>query len=155
MRDHSQTAMVATLLREAHDGWKPDPEVWVHRPVRGVIDLALRRAEPPVVACEAQSDPRRLEQQVRWFRSKAEALAEERATAVSRLLLLRNTDRTREIATEFEAFLAAAYPAPHADLLASVRDGHPWPGDGIVWCRVASGSAAVMDRPPRGVRLGR
>jgi transcriptional regulator with XRE-family HTH domain len=78
IRDHSQTAMIAALLQEAHGGWIPDPEVWVHRPVRGVIDLVLRKAEPPLVACEAQSDLRRLEQQVRWFRSKAAALAEER-----------------------------------------------------------------------------
>jgi transcriptional regulator with XRE-family HTH domain len=155
IRDHSQTAMIAALLQEAHGGWIPDPEVWVHRPVRGVIDLVLRMAEPPLVACEAQSDLRRLEQQVRWFRSKAAALAEERAIDVSRLLLLRDTRRTRAIAAEFEAFLAAAYPAPYADLLASIRDGHPWPGDGIVWCRVEGGAAVLMDRPPRGVRLGR
>ena len=155
VRDHIQAAMVGALLDALHPSWRPTPEVGVHRPVRGVIDLVLERADPPIVACEAHSDLRRLEQQVRWARAKSDALAEARGVTVSRLLLLRSTARTRSVAAEFGSFLSAAYPARHEDAMSALRNGDPWPGDTIVWCRVERGRATILDRPPRGVRLGR
>ena len=53
---------------------------------------------------------------------------------MSRLLVLRSTVATRELARQFEATLAAAYPARTADVVNALTsaDGH-WPGDGIVW----------------------
>jgi transcriptional regulator with XRE-family HTH domain len=155
VRDHISAAMIGALLRSLHQSWRPTPEVAVHRPVRGVIDLVLEGPDPPIVACEAQSELRRLEQQVRWFRAKAEALGEARGAEVARLVLLRNTARTRAIASEFESFLAAAYPTRCEDILAALAGGTPLPGDGIIWCRVDGGTAAIMARPPRGISLGR
>jgi transcriptional regulator with XRE-family HTH domain len=75
-RDHLQAAMLNALLGILDKRWRARPEVAVRHPVRGVIDLVLD--EPPsggVVACEAHSELRRLEQQLRWSRAKADALA--------------------------------------------------------------------------------
>ncbi len=85
IRDHIQAAMLAALLAILHARWRGRPEVPVHRPVRGVIDLVLDAAREPLLACEAHSELRRLEQQMRWLRAKADALAESggrRSTAV-------------------------------------------------------------------------
>jgi hypothetical protein len=116
----------------------------------------------PLVACEAGSDLRRIEQQVRWSRAKADALAAARqddegasARPISRLLLLRSTQRTRAIAAQHGDFLAAAYPAGAADAFAALTGEAPWPGDAIVWCRVEVGRAIILDHPPRGVHVGR
>jgi transcriptional regulator with XRE-family HTH domain len=155
VRDHLSAAMIGAFVRELHGGWRPTLESVVQRPVRGFFDVVLERSQPPIVACEAQSDLRRLEQQVRWFRAKSEALSETRQADVSRLLLLRSTARTRAVANEFAPFLATAYPARCEDLAAALRGGAPWPGDGIVWCRVEGDRAIVLDRPPRGIRVGR
>jgi transcriptional regulator with XRE-family HTH domain len=155
VRDHLQAAMLGALLGDLDATWRPVPEVGVSRPVRGVIDLVLERSDPPTVACEAQSDLRRLEQQVRWSRAKADALADARGTEVSPLLLLRSTARTRAIAREYGLVLEAAYPARHVDALAALRGGAAWPGAAIVWCRVDRGGAILLPHPPRGVRPGR
>ena len=155
IRDHIQTAMVGALLDLLHPTWRPTPEVAIHRPARGVIDLVLEGAELPLVACEAHSELRRLEQQVRWSRAKAEALADERGVPVGRLLLLRSTARTRAIAAGYHEFLAVAYPIGHERALAALRHGTPGPGDAIVWCRVERGLAVIPTRPPRALRTGR
>jgi hypothetical protein len=75
---------------------------------------------------------------------------------VSRLLVLRSTDATREIARRYAATLAAAYPARCADAFDALTSAHvPWPGNGMIWARVDRGRAEIMDSPPRGVPLGR
>jgi transcriptional regulator with XRE-family HTH domain len=76
IRDHIQAAMLTALLAILHGRWRGRPEVPVHRPVRGVIDLVLDAVREPLLACEAQSELRRLEQQLRWSRAKADALAD-------------------------------------------------------------------------------
>jgi hypothetical protein len=135
----------------------------IYRPVRGSIDLVLDAFAEPLVACEAQSDMRRIEQQLRWSRAKADALA---ATSeddgegkpprpVGRLLLLRSTRRTRAIAAQHGDLLAAAYPSGAADALAALTGEARWPGDALLWCRVELGRAIILDRPPRGIRVGR
>jgi transcriptional regulator with XRE-family HTH domain len=155
VRDHISGAMIGVLVGQLHGSWRPTPEVALRRPVRGVIDLVLDRADPPIVACEAHSDLRRIEQQIRWARTKADALGEARRAEVSRLLLLRSTARTRAIAREFQPFLAAAYPARVADAYAALTGEAAWPGDALLWCRVNAGVATVLDRPPRGINVGR
>jgi hypothetical protein len=67
IRDHLQAAMIEALLQILHPRWRPSPEVWVTRPVQGVIDLVLEAevdddATAPLIATEAQSELRRLEQ---------------------------------------------------------------------------------------------
>ena len=165
--DHLQAPMLKALLRDLHPRWTRRLEVPVHGQARGVIDLVLEDAsEPAVVACEAQSQLRRLEQQVRWATMKADELAVLRGEAragelvampavVSRLLLLRSTQSTRHIVTEFSDLLATAYPARYADLLAALTGIAPWPGPGLVWCAVDGEGARILERPPRGIRLGR
>jgi transcriptional regulator with XRE-family HTH domain len=167
IHDHLQARMLKALLHVLHRRWVRRLEVPVHGQTRGVIDLVFEDAnEPMVVACEAQSQLRRLEQQVRWASMKADALADVRIQtdgvgtaagpgAVSRLLLLRSTQSTRHVVTEFSELLAAAYPARHADLIAAITGTAQWPGPGLVWCDVGADGARILDRPPRGIRLGR
>jgi hypothetical protein len=165
IRDHLQASMLEALLVIAHPRWRRRPEVAVYRPVRGVIDLVLDALGEPRVATEAQSDLRRIEQQVRWSKAKADALRgsaakdgdahEARAGPVSRLLLLRSTTRTRAVVAQHAELLRAAYPACAGDAHAALTGEAPWPGDAILWCRVEGGQTAVLTDPPRGITVGR
>ena len=161
VRDHISAAMVKALLEIRHERWRPRLEVAVYRPVRGSIDLVLEdAADVHVVACEAQSDLRRIEQELRWFRAKADALAaahegDARSTRqVDRLLLLRSTPRTRAIVSQYRDLIEAAYPASAQEAHAALVGDAPWPGDAIIWCRFEAGQAKILDRPPRGIRVG-
>jgi transcriptional regulator with XRE-family HTH domain len=165
LHDRFQSVMVETVLRRLDPRWHAEPEVAISRPVRGVIDLTLTdRASPIVVSAEAQSELRRLEQQIRWASEKAAGLArkivdEDPAAAgltVSRLLIVRSTVATRELARTFASTLAAAYPARTADVIrALTTPSGPWPGAGIVWVRLEGGRGTLLDLPPRGLALGR
>jgi hypothetical protein len=152
--------MIETLIREAHASWSSEPEVLVWTPIRGSIDVVLRRATGPAVACEAQSELRRLEQQVRWARMKADALAArsslngigpDAGAAVSTLLLLRATAVNVAVIVRYAETLRAAYPGGHAAAVASLRGTAPWPGSAIAWMDVSGGRAAFRASPPRGV----
>jgi transcriptional regulator with XRE-family HTH domain len=162
LTDRHQARMVETLLRLLCDDWRPHVEVPVSRPARGVIDLVLERpAARLLVAAEAYSELRRLEQQIRWSAEKAASLDSSDVVgpgpqvAVSRLLILRSTAATRKLARDFEATLRAAYPARADAVIASLRDGADWPGPGIVWIRIEGELVELIDGPPRGVTLGR
>lgn len=161
IRDRSQAAMLNALIAIVDPRWRATPEVPVSQPVRGVIDLVLDDTYgKEVVACEAQSELRRLEQQVRWSRLKAEALRASRAghghgPDVGRLLLLRSTRRTRAIVAEHAELMSAAYPAGAAEIHAELTGDASWPGDGILWCRLEQGIASVLAQPPRGIGVGR
>jgi transcriptional regulator with XRE-family HTH domain len=157
LRDRFQAPMVEALVRLLDPGWVATPEVPIFRPVRGVIDLVLRR-EGVTIACEVQSELRRLEQVLRWSAEKAAALGDGSGPPgeVSRLLVLRSTTATRVIARRFEGTLAAAYPATAIEALRALRRAdRPWPGAAIIWARVEAGRATILERPPRGVHLGR
>ena len=161
IRDHAHLAMVEALMALLHRRWRPTPEVPVYRPVRGVIDLVLDPpqaplfAEAPLVACEAQSELRRLDQQLRWSRAKADALSQSRGQTVERLLLLRSTRRTRAVVAEYAAMIGAAYPARSSDAHAALCRPVPWPGDALLWCTIEQGRARILMRPPRGISVGR
>ena len=170
IHDRFQAPMVEALIRALHPRWQIEIEVPVTQPSRGVIDIVLAdRGSGDVIAVEAQSDLRRLEQQVRWAHEKSVALATRldrhssetgpRAAPggleVSQLLLLRSTVRTRTLARQFEATLLAAFPNRAADAHRSLIGAAPWPGSTIVWMNVHGGAASIMRLPPPGVRLGR
>jgi transcriptional regulator with XRE-family HTH domain len=167
LHDRFQAAMVEACIRCLDPRWRAEVEVPVSQPVRGVIDLVLSdRLGSATVAAEAQSEIQRLEQQIRWASEKADALARrlgtedqsrlEERVAVSRLLILRSTIATRELARVFAATLGAAYPARAADIYEALTSPTaPWPGSGIIWCQVERGQAHLMRFPPRGVKLGR
>jgi hypothetical protein len=74
---------------------------------------------------------------------------------VGRLLILRSTTATREIAREFSSTLATAYPARTSDVVEALSHGKSWPGDGIIWVRVERGAGELLPGPPRGVAVGR
>jgi hypothetical protein len=156
--------MVETVLRDLDPRWRTAVEVPVNQPGRGVIDLVLTdRSSPAIVASEAQSELRRLEQQLRWGSEKADGLAQRLSrdangtpVAVSRLLIIRSTETTRELARRFASTLAAAYPARTEDVVRALTMPSPqWPGAGIVWMRIDGGNATLLRYPPRGVDLGR
>lgn len=162
LTDRHQARMIEALLRILPSVWRAHVEVPVSRPARGVIDVVLERRDLPLfVAAEAPSAIHRLEQQVRWAADKARSLGSSELIgpgpepATSTMLLLRATASTRELARQFEQTLRAAYPARAADAFASLRTGAPWPGSVIVWVRIEGDHVEVMDRPPRGVNVGR
>ncbi len=165
LHDRFQAPMVETFLRELDPRWLADPEVPVSHPPRGVIDVVLTdRVGPAIVAVEAQSQLRRLEQQLRWMAEKADGLAH-RVTletpaltdrTISRLLILRSTVDTREIARRYQATLAAAYPARTEEVVQALTTPVAgWPGAGIVWMHLEGDRATLMRFPPRRVALGR
>lgn len=162
LHDRFQALMVVNLLRRLDQRWKPELEVPVTRPSRGVIDIVLNdRASPVAVAAEVQSELRRLEQQIRWSTEKADGLLERLGrdrpgVTVSRLLILRSTSSTRELARRYSAMLAASYPARTETVVqALTQSSTPWPGAGIVWVRIDGAEASLLSHPPRGVDLGR
>jgi hypothetical protein len=151
-----------------HPRWSRLAEVGVIRPARGFVDAVLALpADGVVVATEVESAVRRLEQQLRWAHDKADSLpsssawpvvapADRPRPRISRLLIVRSTRSTRDIARAFAATLASEYLAPAAAVyLALTTADAPWPGSGILWASVEGGRANILDRPPRGVVLGR
>ncbi len=162
LTDRHQARMIETLLRTLSTSWQPHLEVPVSRPVRGVIDLVLeRRADGFLVAAEAYSELRRLEQQIRWSAEKASALGSSALVGpgpqpdVSTLLILRSTTSTRGLARQFESTLKASYPARTTAVVDALRAGSPWPGPGIIWIRIEGERVELLDGPPRGVLVGR
>lgn len=165
IHDRFQAPMTEALLSVVDPRWRVRLEVPVSEPARGVIDVVLSdRTSTTIVAGEIQSELRRLEQQIRWSAEKAEALARQTRlaeaaadeTRVSRLLVLRSTVATRDLAREFESLLAAAYPARASDVVdALTSPSAPWPGDGIVWMHLEGRDCNLMQHPPPKVALGR
>ena len=144
--DRFQAPMVECFLRGLDPRWSVRLEVPVLTPARGVVDAALiDRVSPTAVATEFQSELHRVEQQLRWNTEKAEGLADRLAEdrsggptqVVSRLLVLRSTSTTREIARRYEATLRTAYPAKARDVIeALTTPSCSCPGPGIAWMRV-------------------
>jgi hypothetical protein len=108
------------------------------------------------------SQVRRLEQQIGWARLKAESLPSadfwrllEAEPSIGQLLVLRSTRATRELARQFESTLRASYPARTQDVVAALTSEGKWPANGLLWADVTAEGVRILDRPPRGVMLGR
>lgn len=163
IHDGIQARIIEELLRIAAPRWRRSVEVPVVRPVRGFIDFVLDEPVQAVaVAAEVQSRIDRLDQQLRWAQEKAQSLPSsdlwrfvEGDPEVSRLLVLRSTVATREIAKRFGTTLASAYPARAKDVYDAITSDARWPGAGILWARVGGDSVRILEHPPRGVALGR
>lgn len=164
IRDRAQAPMVEELLRITDASWRRSVELPVVRPARGFIDVVFDRARPPdIVATEVQSRLDRLEQLIRWASEKSRSIPSSQLWStrpdeptIHRLLVIRSTAATRDIARRFEATLRTAYPARAADLyVALTTPDAPWPGDGILWADLRGDAVRILDRPPRGVALGR
>jgi transcriptional regulator with XRE-family HTH domain len=142
--DRFQGPMVESFVRQLDPRWSVRLEVPVTTPARGVVDAALADGSAALaVAAEFQSELRRLEQLVRWSNEKADGLAARLdresngrdSWTVSRLLVVRSTVATREIAQRYEGRLAAAYPARAADVVdALTTSAVPWPVRGSCGC---------------------
>lgn len=163
IRDHIQAAIAESMLRVIRPRWRPYVEVPVRHPARGFIDLVLAEATPPLCICtEIHSAMPRLEQALRWAQDKAASVASADLwrglppeTEVSRLLVLRSTSATRDLARRYREIIAAAYPARSVDVFEAIAGKAAWPGPGILWARVEGGRVELLRRPPRGVALGR
>lgn len=162
IHDRFQAPMIEELLGRRDVRWTPDLEVPVTTPRRGVVDVVLDDSlTPTTVVGEAQSEFRRLEEQIRWLAEKADGVREALRTTgkperrVSKLLVVRSTEATREIARRYVSTLITAYPAKTSEVVEAITSTAPWPGDGIVWMRVARGTAELLPFPPRGVPVGR
>jgi hypothetical protein len=154
IRDRHQARICEALLALVAPRWRPYPEVVVRRPSRGFIDVALHEPrERVILATEVESGLRRLEQQIRWSRDKAEALPSWEGwphlgndPEISQLLIVRSTRTTREIGREFERILRAAYPAHPDDALAALTGTTRWPGAALVWARFDGRATRFMPR---------
>ena len=162
IRDRHQARMVEALLGILNPRWRPTLEVPVRSPARGIIDLVLHDAAAGIMlAVEAQSELRRVEQQLRWSGEKAASLPSSelwrtiggRDARIGRVLLLRSTRTTRALAANLESTFRAAYPADHgAARRALTTPDDPWPGDAIVWMGVDGAGATVLERRPAASR---
>ncbi len=163
IRDDVQARIVEELLRLAHPAWRRLVEVPVYRPARGIIDVVLQDPRTSlVVAVEVHSQIRRLEQQLGWAALKAESLPSaefwrvtEGTPGIGRLLVLRSTRATRELAIGFHETLRTRYPARAGAIHAALVSDAPWPGSGLLWADVDADQVRILDRPPRNVLLGR
>lgn len=163
IRDRLQSQIVEHLLRVVRPRWRTFVEVPVTRPARGYIDVVLAdQPDPLFVATEVSSELRRLEQHLRWAQDKASSLpsaalwsSAPSGAEVSRLLVLRSTRNTRDLAQRFPQTFEALYPARTRDVFAAVCGDDSWPGAGVLWARVEGDVVTLLDRPPRGVSLGR
>jgi transcriptional regulator with XRE-family HTH domain len=155
VRDRHQVRIVECLLTSLHPRWRATPEAAVRQPVSGWVDVALHDpASALVVATEVESLLRRLEQLLRWSQEKAEALPSSPAwaswsatgrPAISRLLIVRSTRTSREVARDTRRLLAAAYPADPRDALDALTGTAAWPGPALLWVRLEGPGAAVLD----------
>jgi transcriptional regulator with XRE-family HTH domain len=158
IRDRHQARIVEALVQGLHHRWRVWPEVGVRQPVRGWIDAVLVDADPPLaVATEVESSLSRLEQTIRWSTAKADALDSSRAwpfgvsgkaPAVDRLLVVRATRATRDLAAAFAGTLQAAYPADPWQALASLRGATHWPGPTLLWALERRGGNVVLIAEP-------
>ena len=114
VRDGIQARIGEELLRIVAPSWRRLVEVPVFRPARGFIDVVFDEPTQAVaVATEIEARIDRLEQQIRWAQDKARFLPSSdmwrsinQERSISRLLVLRSTTATREIARRFHATLA-------------------------------------------------
>ena len=162
--DPIQSRITEALVGILHVRWTRMLEVPVYRPVRGVIDLVAHdRASGVVLAIEIQSQLRRLEQHLRWMNEKADALPSaefwpfvDSTPIIHRVLVLRSTRTNRALAARFAATLGTAYPASAADGYEALTQAHvAWPGSVLLWATLDGDRARMLERPPRGVDLGR
>jgi transcriptional regulator with XRE-family HTH domain len=160
LRDRIQLMMEQAVLEHASPRWRPELEVRVYRPVRGVVDVLLHdKTGPDSVATEAHSLLRRVEQQLRWANQKADALAalpgfDDRR--ICRLLLLRNTAANRELVRTVPAVFTAAYPARSSVAFEALRSATgSFPVAALLWVDVVGNSARLLPTPPRGIQIGR
>ncbi len=158
LADRFQTPIIEALLRILHPRWAPIPELPVPR-ARGFVDLALGLREAPIgVACEAHSELRAIDTIQRRLHEKALAVSDLGIVGadVSTLLLVRSTRATRDVARLYEATLATTFPTRSEDAFAALTTvSTPWPGPAMMWARLEAGRAAILEKPPRGVRIGR
>lgn len=163
IHDRIQSQIVEHLLRAVRPRWRTFVEVPVTRPARGYIDVVLGDQPDPIyVATEVSSEIRRLEQHFRWAQDKASSLPSAALWSqapsdarVSRLLVLRSTRNTRDLAQRFPEIFEALYPARSHDVFAALCGDATWPGPGVLWARVDGDVVTLLDRPPRGVAFGR
>lgn len=163
IHDRIQSQIVEHIVRMSRPRWRSFVEVPVTRPARGYIDIVLSdQPDPLFVATEVSSEIRRLEQHFRWAQDKASSLPSAplwsnapSGAEVSRLLVLRSTRNTRDLAQRFPRTFEALYPARARDVFAAVCGDGSWPGPGLLWARVEGDVVTLLDRPPRGVAFGR
>ena len=152
IHDRHQAPILEWLLHARHPRWEAFTELAVTRPSRGWIDVAFHEPrERVIVATEIQGALHRLEQLVRWSAAKADSLPSwegwerlHEAPAVSRLLVVRRTKATRQVAHDFAAQLRVAYPAHPDDAVSALAGTTRWPGPALVWAVIEHGAARLV-----------
>jgi transcriptional regulator with XRE-family HTH domain len=164
LRDPIQARIVEAMLGILDPRWTRLVEVPVNRPARGVIDVVVHeRSAGIVIAAEVQSELRRLEQQLRWSRQKAESMPSadfwrfiDDEPRIDQLLILRSTRTNRDLADRFSETLSVAFPASAVDAYRALTTSSvAWPGSAVLWASVDGDTTRILQSPPRGVKLGR
>ena len=160
IRDRHQAAIAQALLRAAHPRWQCWPEVAVRRPARGWIDLVFHDpVDRLAIASEIESDLRRLEQLLRWHGEKAASLPSADAwpygpgdaADISRLLVVRVTRRTQDLAREFGEVLSVAFPGTSAAALSALTGRGRWPGPSLLWAHASDDGYRITASPSAGM----
>jgi transcriptional regulator with XRE-family HTH domain len=156
IRDRLQAPMVEALLRRAAEPWRATVEVPVAE-ARGVIDVVLRnRAAGLAIACEVHSQLRSVDLVLRRLHEKTLAFRRlEPATTVSSALVIRSTEATRRMVRLLSVTFAATLPGDHGQALDALAARADWPGTTLLWVTLENGRAELLERPPRGVSVGR
>jgi transcriptional regulator with XRE-family HTH domain len=164
LKDHIQVRLVETLLATLDRRWHPRLEVPVYEPSRGVIDLLLiDTREGQLVSGEAHSEIRRAERQLRWAAEKTDSLPSAEGwpwlpgrPRIGRLLLLRSTEATRAVVNASPHVFGAAYPGRTEDAVRALQGPTgTFPDAAIVWVDLRGTASRLLDRPPRGIDVGR
>ena len=82
--------------------------------------------------------------------------AHQQVPTIHGLLVLRSTAANRELADRFRLQFANAYPGGANDAYRALTTADAaWPSSAVLWATVEGNVAQILDRPPRGVSLGR
>jgi transcriptional regulator with XRE-family HTH domain len=163
LRDGIQARILEEFLSIVNPGWDRLVEVPVSRPARGVIDAVLvGPSRDVVVTIEVQSELRRLEQLIRWTNEKSMSIPSaafwERMSGdqvVVRLLVVRSTRANREVVERFKSTLEAVYPGRSSDAHSALTTSTAAFDSTLLWARVDGDAVTLLERPPRGISLGR
>ena len=135
IHDAANARIVETVLGRSDPSWHPTSEAPVPGMGRRSTDIRLdRRGE--TVLMEVETHVRALEAIIRESAGKRAAVAD-MAPATRRIhivLVLPPSRHHRALVKAHPGFVAAAFPANHAELSRALASHDvEWPGDGILW----------------------
>ncbi len=140
IHDAVHARLVERILALRHREWRAVVESPVPGPGRRSSDIRLDRGTTAVLI-EVESRVQAFEAVIRECAGKRAAVAAVAAPAhhVHVVLALPPTRHHRALVTAHPEIVATAFPASSMSIMRALRDPLiEWPGDGILWCQVAT-----------------